>query len=56
MDFISDQLAPGCRFRVLNFVDDFSRECVGQLVDMSIYGRRLVRFQDDIAHQHALPV
>lgn len=28
MDFISDQLANGRRFRVLNVVDDYSRECV----------------------------
>ena len=26
MDFVSDQLANGRRFRVLNVVDDFSRE------------------------------
>ena len=32
MDFVSDQLAKGRRFRVLNVVDDFSRECVLQVV------------------------
>jgi putative transposase len=32
MDFVSDQLANGRRFRVLNVVDDLSREMVGQLV------------------------
>lgn len=29
LDFVSDQLASGRRFRVLNIVDDFTRECVG---------------------------
>jgi putative transposase len=43
MDFVSDQLANGRRFRVLNIVDDFSRECVLQIVDFSICGHRLAR-------------
>lgn len=30
MDFVSNQLASGRRFRVLNILDGFSRECVGQ--------------------------
>ncbi|MAY70083.1 MAG: IS3 family transposase [Halomonas sp.] len=55
MDFVSDQLASGRRFRVLNIVDDFSRECVGQLVDTSISGRRLARFLDELAQQRSLP-
>ena len=29
LDFVSDQLANGRRFRVLNIVDDYSRACVG---------------------------
>ncbi|MDI5889533.1 IS3 family transposase [Halomonas rhizosphaerae] len=44
MDVVSDQLASERRFRVLNIMDDFSRERVGQLVDTSISGRRLARF------------
>ena len=35
MDFVSDQQANGRCFRV---VDDFSRECVLQVVDFSISG------------------
>ena len=38
IDFVSDQLANGRRFRVLNIVDDFTRECVGQLIETSIFG------------------
>lgn len=43
LDFVSDQLANGRRFRVLNVVDDFSRECVLQVIDLSISGQRLAR-------------
>jgi len=41
MHFVSDQLANGRRFRVLNVVDDYSRECVLQILDFSISGKRL---------------
>jgi putative transposase len=44
MDFVSDQLSNGRRFRVLNVVDDFSREMVGQLVSVSITGAQVARF------------
>ena len=46
MDFVSDQLASGRRFRVLNIVDDFSRESVAQVVDFSISGARVARELD----------
>ena len=48
MDFVSDQLANGRRFRVLNVVDDFSRECVLQVVDTSISGHRVARALDQL--------
>jgi putative transposase len=40
MDFVSDQLSDGRRFRVLNVIDDFSRKMVGQLVSVSITALR----------------
>ena len=46
MDFMSDQLANGRRFRVLNIVDHYTRECKGQIVDFSISGLRLSLFLD----------
>lgn len=55
MDFVSDQLANGRRFRVLNVVDDFSRECVLQVVDFSISGQRLARELDRLGERRALP-
>lgn len=54
MGFVSDQLASGRRVHVLNIVDDFSRECVGQLVDTSISGRHLTGLLDEIAQQRSL--
>lgn len=46
MDFVSDQLANGRRFRVLNIVDDYTREIVLQVVDFSISGYRVARELD----------
>ena len=48
MDFVSDQLANGRRFRILNIVDDYSREIVLQIVDFSISGYRLARLLDQL--------
>lgn len=55
VDFVSDQLASGCGFRVFNSVDDFSRECVSQIVDFSISGLRLTRELDQISERRPLP-
>ncbi len=55
VDFVSDQLANGRRFRVFNVVDDFSRECVMQIVDFAIGGHRLVRELDRLSASRPLP-
>lgn len=55
LDFVSDQLASGRRFRVLNIVDEYSRECVAQLVDTSIGGAAVVRLLDSLASTRGLP-
>ena len=55
MDFMTDQLADGRRFRILNIVDDYTRQCRGQIVDFSISGSRLARFLDQLAETHRLP-
>jgi putative transposase len=55
VDFVSDQLAKGRRFRVFNLVDDFSRECLLQVIDFSISGERLARELDRLAEQRSLP-
>ena len=51
MDFVSDQLANGRRFRVLNIVDDYSREFVLQLADFSISGNRVGRELDQLTRK-----
>jgi transposase InsO family protein len=38
LDFVHDQLAPGRRFRILNIVDDVTRECLAAIPDTSISG------------------
>jgi putative transposase len=55
MDFVSDQLATGRRFRILNIVDDYTRECVVQVVDFSISGERVARALDRLADARGLP-
>ena len=55
MDFVGDQLADCRRFRVLNIVDDHSRFCPGQIVDVSIPGARVARVLDDLALRFGLP-
>ena len=43
LDFVHDQLAGGRRFRILNVVDDVTRECLAAIPDTSISGRRVAR-------------
>ena len=55
MDFVSDSLYNGRRFRVLTVVDDFSRECPVLEVDHSLTGRRVTRTLERIALTRGLP-
>jgi putative transposase len=55
MDFVSDQFTTGRRFRVLNVVDNHTRECLGQLVDVALSGQRVARFLTELGTQHGLP-
>ena len=55
MDFVSDQLSNGRRFRVLNVRDDYSKELVGQLVSYSISGHQVARFLDQLIEQRSAP-
>jgi len=43
LDFVHDQMANGRRFRILNVVDDITRECLTTVVDTSISGQRVAR-------------
>ena len=43
LDFVSDSLICGRRFRILCVVDDFSRECLALVADTSLSGARVAR-------------
>ena len=43
VDFVHDQFASGRRFRILNVIDDVTKECLGAIPDTSISGRRVTR-------------
>jgi transposase InsO family protein len=43
LDFVHDQFAVGRRFRILNIVDDVTRQCLAAIPDTSISGKRVAR-------------
>ena len=47
-DFVTDTLVSGRCFRILTLVDDFTRECLGLVVDTSLTGLRVARELDRI--------
>jgi putative transposase len=55
LDFVSDALAWGRRFRILAIVDDFTREALALVVDTSIGGRRLARELDALVARRGKP-
>ncbi|MFD1733381.1 IS3 family transposase [Deinococcus malanensis] len=55
MDFMSDHLASGQRFRVLNVVDDFTRECLLMHVGTSITGADVARLLSGVLAERAQP-
>lgn len=56
LDFVSDMLADGRRFRVLVVVDDFTRECLALIVDTSLSGMRVARELDAIVETRGRPL
>jgi putative transposase len=48
MDFMSDSLTTGRKFRVLNIVDDFNREVLAIEIDISLPAQRVVRALEQI--------
>jgi putative transposase len=46
LDFVSDQLACGRRFRILAIFDDCTRECLAAVADTSLSGTRVARELD----------
>jgi len=55
MDFVTDSLYSGRRFRILTVVDNLSRECPVLEADHSLTGSRITRVLDRIALIRGLP-
>lgn len=55
LDFVSDQLVGGQRFRILNVVDDGTRECVLSYASTSIPGATVVRLLADAIQERGKP-
>jgi transposase InsO family protein len=56
LDFVSDALNNGRRFRVLTVVDDYTRECLALVADTSLSGERLGRELDRIGEHRGWPL
>ena len=55
MDFMSDALMCGRRFRTFNVVDDFNREVLAIDVDLSLPAQRVIRVLERIVAWRGLP-
>ena len=55
LDFVSDQMTDGRRFRILTVVDNCTRECLALVADTSISGLRVARELDRIVKVTGLP-
>jgi putative transposase len=55
LDFVSDQLTDGRRFRILAVVDDCTRECLALVADTSLSGIRVARELDRLVMERGKP-
>ena len=55
LDFVSDALTDGRRFRILAVVDDFSRENLVLVADTSLSGHRVARELDKVIAERGMP-
>ena len=55
LDFMSDALSDGRRFRTLCVVDDFTREALAIVVDVSLSGVRVSRELDRLIERRGAP-
>jgi putative transposase len=55
LDFVHDHFVTGWLFRVLNLVNDVTRECLRAAVDTSISSRRVVRELNDMIAERGKP-
>ena len=55
MDFVTDSLVTGRKFRALTIIDEYSRECPAIEVDTSLGGRRVVGVLENLEELRGLP-
>lgn len=55
LDFVSDQLESGRRFRILAVYDVCTRRCLATVADVSLSGRRVARELDRLIGVHGRP-
>ncbi len=55
IDFVSDNLTSGSRFRALTIVDNFTKVCPGILVGASLPGSRVTTYLDGLAVKYGYP-
>ncbi len=55
LDFVSDQMTDGRRFRILTVVDDCTRECLALVADTSLSGARVARELDRLVAERGKP-
>ena len=56
LDFVSDQLTDGRRFRTLTVVDNCTRECLALVADTSLSGARVARELATIIERRGKPM
>jgi putative transposase len=56
LDFMSDSLTDGRKFRLLNIMDDFNRESLRIEVDTSLPGQRVVRALQQLVAERGKPM
>ena len=55
IDFMSDRLIDGRKFRVLNIIDDFNRESLAIEIDTSLPASRVIRVLQRLIEERGLP-
>lgn len=55
LDYMSDSLTNGRRFRTANVIDDCHRGCLGILTSFSLPAKRITRWLGQLAEKHGYP-
>jgi len=55
MDFVTDTLTSNRSFRVLNIIDDYNREAIGQETSLSMPSKRVTRILEKVIWIHGKP-